>query len=164
MKRIVLATDGSPSAARAIEEAIELARLAAAELHVVAVWSVPTSAFGYGLVVVPGVGDAEREQGQRVLTAAADAARQAGVEVETVLREGEPATEICAVADELHADLIVIGSHGWNPFRRALLGSVSTRVLHHAPCPVLVVRGDRELREARHARSAEGAAADAETR
>ena len=56
------------------------------------------------------------------------------------VERGEPGELICEVAAEERADLIVVGSHGKGVIRRALLGSVSYHVLHHAPCPVLVVR------------------------
>jgi len=53
---------------------------------------------------------------------------------------GEPASKIIEVANNWHADLIVMGSHGRGKIQGLLLGSVSQGVLHHSPCPVLVVR------------------------
>jgi nucleotide-binding universal stress UspA family protein len=53
---------------------------------------------------------------------------------------GDPASEICTTAAEIGARMIVVGAHGWGAFSRAVLGSVSDRVVHGAPCPVLVVR------------------------
>jgi nucleotide-binding universal stress UspA family protein len=53
---------------------------------------------------------------------------------------GDPAIEICRVAEEGRFDLVVIGSHGSGFLKRVVLGSVSHHVAHHAPCPVLVVR------------------------
>ncbi|MGZ6696495.1 MAG: universal stress protein, partial [Solirubrobacteraceae bacterium] len=52
---------------------------------------------------------------------------------------GSISEEICAVAASHHARLIVIGAHGWGPVKRLVHGSVSTGVMHHAACPVLVV-------------------------
>lgn len=66
------------------------------------------------------------------------------VRVETVIRTGSPADEIVAAAREVDADLIVVGSRGRGGVRAALLGSVSDAVLHHATCPVLVVRPPEE--------------------
>jgi nucleotide-binding universal stress UspA family protein len=80
------------------------------------------------------------EQARKVVCAAAAEAHDAGVDVETVVRRGTPVQRICEIADEHDARLIVVGSHGWGPFKRALFGSVSTGVLHHASRPVLVVR------------------------
>ena len=66
----------------------------------------------------------------------------AGVDtqVETVVRGGTPADQIVRAADELEADLIVIGGRGKGAMEAIVLGSVAYRVLHHAPCPVLVTR------------------------
>jgi nucleotide-binding universal stress UspA family protein len=61
------------------------------------------------------------------------------VSVHEVIEEGDAADEICREAAKLHADAIVVGSHGRTGLKRLFLGSVSERVVRHAPCPVLVV-------------------------
>ncbi|HXH97401.1 MAG TPA: universal stress protein [Gaiellaceae bacterium] len=145
MARILLATDGSPSAESATREAVELARATGWPLTIATVWHLPVTGFAYEpLVVVPDVEEAVRESARDALGSAAETARAAGVEPDTVLLDGVPADEICALAEARDATLIVIGSHGWGAVRRLLFGSVSAAVLHHAPCPVLVVRGDPE--------------------
>ena len=145
MARILLATDGSPSARRATDEAIALARATGWPLTIVTVWHLPATGFAYGPVsAVVELGDAVREQAQQALDVAEAAAREAGVEPETELLEGLPADEVCDFAVRRGATLLVVGAHGWGPVRRLLFGSVSQAVLHHAPCPVLVVRGDPE--------------------
>lgn len=53
---------------------------------------------------------------------------------------GSPESRIVETAEEIKADLIIVGSHGYNRWERLLLGSVSDSVIHHAPCSVLVVR------------------------
>lgn len=142
MKTILLATDGSDCARRATTEAIELARATGWPLHVVTVWHIPPEV-GYGVPgAVPEIIEAEREHAQTVSADTAAEARDAGVEATAVVRDGMPAEEICALARELPAALVVIGAHGWGPLKRILMGSVSTRVLHEAPCPVLVVRAN----------------------
>lgn len=60
--------------------------------------------------------------------------------VESVVRRGSPADEIVRYAEEKGTGLIVMGSRGWGEMHAVLLGSVSERVLHSAPCPVLIVR------------------------
>lgn len=62
------------------------------------------------------------------------------VGVTALIKEGDPGTVIADYATELHADLIVIPSHGYHGVKRLLLGSVTERVLRHATCPVLVLR------------------------
>jgi nucleotide-binding universal stress UspA family protein len=143
MKTILLATDGSPSAARATDVAIEIALAANAPLHAVAAWSIPISAFGYApMMIVPEVSAAEREKAGDAVAQAVGQAEAAGVSVSSEVREGPAVEEICAAAGEIHASLVVVGAHGWGALKRLVFGSVSTGVLHHAPCPVLVVRGD----------------------
>jgi nucleotide-binding universal stress UspA family protein len=145
MKTILLATDGSPSAQKATEEAIELADELAATLRIVSAWQLPV--YEYGYLPVPfgeELVDAVQSGAAKAAQHAVEAAEAAGVEVTSEIRRGIAADEICAAAEETAADMIVVGAHGWGAPKRLFFGSVSTNVLHNAPCPVLVVRGDSE--------------------
>jgi nucleotide-binding universal stress UspA family protein len=143
MARILLATDGSPSAEAATREAVELAGATGWPLTILTVWRIPVTGFAYEpLVSVPEVAEAVQERARLALETAAATARAAGLEPDARLVEGLPAHDICEVARERDASVIVIGSHGWGTVQRLLFGSVSGAVLHHAPCPVLVVRGE----------------------
>lgn len=64
--------------------------------------------------------------------------------IESEILFGSPESRIVEKAEEMDADLIVVGSHGYNRWERLLLGSVSDSVIHHAPCSVLVVRSRKE--------------------
>ncbi len=81
-----------------------------------------------------------REHGRRYLQLLEREARKAGIEVRTVVREGDPFEEIVALAREMDADLIAMGHVGQRGPTRILLGSVTERVLDYAHCPVLVVK------------------------
>lgn len=81
-----------------------------------------------------------REAGARLARRYRDKLATAGFQVEEATRLGRPANEILALAKRKKVDLIVTGAKGIGAISRALLGSVSTRVVHHAPCSVLVVR------------------------
>ena len=141
MNPILLATDGSRSAQEATKTAVELAKATARPLVVVTAWRVPVSAFGPGLeATLPEIAEHEEARAREALADAVNEAGSAGLDVRGVLREGDPVDEICAAASEAHAALIVIGAHGWGRLRRLVFGSVSNGVLHHAPCPVVVVR------------------------
>ena len=74
------------------------------------------------------------------LAEAAQEVEDAGVEVRTFARQGEPADAILDVAEEENADLIVVGNKGMTGAKRFLLGSVPNKVSHHAPSSVLIVR------------------------
>jgi nucleotide-binding universal stress UspA family protein len=141
--RILLATDGSEQAELAVLRAVELADATDSELHVVHVGVVPTflksypGTLGYERRLYEQIEEMSREllrkQSWRVKAAGGTVAR-------THLRMGQVDLEILALAEELGADLIVMGSRGLGGVRRALMGSVSDSVVRHAHCPVLVVR------------------------
>jgi nucleotide-binding universal stress UspA family protein len=137
VSRIVIGYDGSAHARRALERAIEIAD-SGAELRVVAaVPFVPRAGRGPG----PAPLDPEDiEARDRALEDARELVAGKGLQVRTVEGIGDPAGTIVAEARESEADLIVVGTRGLNRTARVLLGSVSTAVVHHAPCDVLVVR------------------------
>jgi len=148
VKTILLATDGSPSAKKATGVAIELAGALDATLRVVSVWQLPVYEYGYvPLRYAPELVEAQRAGAGSAAEQAVEAATAAGVGATWELRQGDAADEICAAAEETAADMVVLGAHGWGAVRRILFGSVSAAVLHHAPCPVLVVRGEPEESE-----------------
>jgi len=141
---ILFATDGSPSAEEAQKEAFELAQRLDTPLVVVSVVhaSLPAvgySAYGYSNIVAE-LTEAEHHRVTALLASVAEVAEAEGVHCSTVAVEGFATEEICRKASEYDAQLIVVGSHGWGAARRFLSGSVSTALVHSAPCPVLVVR------------------------
>ena len=147
---ILFATDGSPSAADAQKEAFELARRLDAPLLVVAVEHAVLPAvgyvgYGYSDVVAELTG-AERHRIEKLLGTTAAAACGAGISCTTLAADGLVVEEICHVATERNASLIVVGSHGWGAARRLFSGSVSTGLVHSAQCPVLVVRPGKAAR------------------
>ena len=148
MQTIVLATDGSPTAQKAMGTAIELAKATGWQLRVVTVWTTPVYGSGYTLSSYePELIEAARDHAVHVAEAAVEAARSAGVQATSELRRGNVVREICDAAEETAADVIVLGAHGWGPLKRLAFGGVSSAVLHHAPAPVLVVRGGDEEAE-----------------
>ena len=141
---ILFATDGSPSADEAQRHAFDLAKLSGAPLLVVSVShatlpAVGYSAYGYSEVVSE-LMHAEHKRLDALLSAVTEAAANEGIDCTAVKADGVIVEEICRIAAEHHAQLVVVGSHGWGAARRFLSGSVSTDLVHSAPCPVLVVR------------------------
>ena len=143
IKTIVVGTDGSSTAATAVGEAIDLAQRLGAKLHIVSAYR-PLSG------VRAGGPDPERAgaaagptvEVDATLEQAAGEAHAAGVEAEYYARKADPAEAILDVADELRADLIVVGNKGMHGSRRYLLGSVPDKISHHAGCSVLIIRTD----------------------
>ncbi len=142
--RIVVGTDGSDTAAEAVRQAVDLAKLASAQLSIVSAYApVPKRRVEGEKEGAPA--DVQYEIGPRedvnlVLDAAAAAAKSEGIEVQTHPAEGDPAEAILNVAEATKADLIVVGNKGMTGARRFLLGSVPNNVSHHAPCSVIIVR------------------------
>lgn len=135
--KILLATDASEDAALAARAALDIARGAGSELHVVHIWrTLPSSRFEAYI---------RRElsrEAARLLDEQVEKIESAGGTVSGKhLREGPKADEILSVASELGVDLIVIGTRGQGTVGRLLLGSVAEGVVYHARCPVLAVRG-----------------------
>jgi len=142
---IVVGTDGSDTAAEAVRHAAELARIHGARLHVVSAYSATLSSKLQAerellpeeerWMVSPG------EQAERVLVEAAKTIEATtGVSVETHALPGDPAEVIIQLAETLGAELVVVGNKGMSGITRFLLGSVPSKVAHHASCSVLIVR------------------------
>jgi nucleotide-binding universal stress UspA family protein len=139
---ILLATDGSEEAQLASTTAADLAQKTDSELHVLTVGP------DYPLYELPehpaefqDVLRENRRRAKEVLEQQAKRIEESGVSVkETHLLEGRADEEIVALAEEIGAGLIVMGSRGHGRLRRTLLGSVSDAVVRHAHCPVTIVR------------------------
>jgi nucleotide-binding universal stress UspA family protein len=141
MKKILIATDGSPSAREAVKFGLELAEEHAAEVTFVHVVPVLDRGFADGIGVPAARPHRIDEVDRMPLEDALALAAERDVDARAELLAGLPADEIVAYADTLDPDLIVLGSRGRGALATALLGSVSRAVLHEARRPVLVVRG-----------------------
>jgi nucleotide-binding universal stress UspA family protein len=140
-RSILLATDGSEETELAARVAVELARSAGAELHVVHVRLLPvTPPYPEVLDWREDLERAEREARELLDEQVRLVEEEAGGTVAGIhLREEEPAEEIVVLAEELGVDLIVVGSRDRGRISRALMASVSDQVVRRARCPVLVV-------------------------
>ena len=137
---IVVGTDGSDGANRAVTEAIDLARSEGAKIHFVTAYPDPSRVVEQVRSTARSEHPDLRSVAENVLARAAEAAKEAGLDYDTHDREESPADAIIEVAREQQADLVVVGERGLRGPSRFLVGSVSTKVVHHAPCSVMVVR------------------------
>ena len=148
MPKVLLATDGSDFALRSARRALEL--IGRDHRFVVLSAVHPPLPVGDTAVAIDAVPTPlpdpeteaiiEEEQQSAAEQAIADLTSALGIEAERRIEHGDAGAVICDVAAAIDADLVVIGSHGSGFLKRMLMGSVSHHVLHHAPCPVLVLR------------------------
>jgi nucleotide-binding universal stress UspA family protein len=148
IKKILVPTDGSKTARKALKYAVDLAKQAGSSIVVLSV--IDKSPF-YGAQTMPSVSspthllenleDYLRQTAVAYVAEAEELCRSKGVKSRKMVRAGHPVEEIIKAAEDSKVDLIVVGSHGKSAFGAALLGSVAIGLIHReAKYPVLVVR------------------------
>lgn len=135
MERIVVGVDGSDGSDAALRWAMAEARVRGARLEPILAWEFPLPTEFYS----PTHEDLEAGA-HNTLKRAMAGIDDTGVELAPDVVEASPATALLTAARD--ADLLVVGSHGHGAFVGMMLGSVSLRVVTHAPCPVVVVPSD----------------------
>ncbi|AKB11882.1 MAG: universal stress protein [Methanosarcina thermophila] len=141
--KVMIATDGSKHARKAIDAGIQFAKLTGAKL--------------YAVYVIVSAGYTPRDFGweaslrefleseaKKAVNFVVDAGRAAGIEVEPLILEGHPADKILEFSEQESMDLIVMGTLGRTGLDRFLLGSVAEKVIRHSKIPVMVVKGEAE--------------------
>lgn len=139
--RIVVGVDGSESSAQALRWAVRQARLTGSALEAVSSWEYPAYYGWGGTVLDDTAADLEGNARQMLAEAVREAAgAHPGVDIRTRVECGVPARVLLDAAEG--AALLVVGSRGRGGFVGALLGSVGQHCVQHAPCPVVIVRGE----------------------
>jgi len=137
-KKILVAYDGSEGAKLALQKAREITQAANAEIHIVAVGRIPEYAETVSEV------EEEKEQAQNYYSKIMDEAtaelRRQQLAPNPHIEFGKPADTILRLAEELRADLVVLGTHPHAAVRRRVLGATVDKVIDHAHCSVLVIR------------------------
>lgn len=137
MRKMLVAVDGSEYSLAAVKAAAKLAAERGIK-EVTLLNVIPIVAMGTG--PMPLAAPPDDIEAWEVFAQPKEILKRAGVAPLVLLREGDPAYEIVRTAEEGRFDLIVMGHRGLSPIKAFLLGSVSNRVVTHAPCSVLVVR------------------------
>jgi nucleotide-binding universal stress UspA family protein len=142
--KVLLAIDESESSKNALQSVVARPWPPRTEIKVLNVLEPPSLLLGREMTGVDPefemVWKAVQEQGEDLVMKAAAKLRAAGLNVSTLLKEGDPKSQIIDAAEEDRADLIVLGSHGRKGLKRFLIGSVSDAVVRHAHCSVEIVR------------------------
>jgi nucleotide-binding universal stress UspA family protein len=144
IQRILMATDFSNYSKEALSYAVYLAKLLKADLYLIHVFETPFySHTGVSASVQRGVQDwiqeLKKEELKKLETLAEETQKQ-GVKVHAVFKDGKAFVEIIKAIEEVHADLIVIGTHGRTGLPHVVMGSVAERVVRQSPCPVFTTR------------------------
>ena len=145
IKRILVPLDFTETSDKAFDFAIEMAERFNATVTAMHAYEIPVIGFPDGaLVATVDIATRIQEAGRKGLDAAVAARSSRNVKIDSVLREGPAWEEIRALAEEMPADLIVIGTHGRRGIARALLGSVAENVIRTTRIPVLTIHGPRD--------------------
>jgi nucleotide-binding universal stress UspA family protein len=144
-KKIVVAFDGSKDSAKAVQVACSISAKYGSMVAVVHVYHSPSTVYATGPgMPIPDFTNLEaaaEESGRSILSRGLDIAKRAGVKAIGELMESTSAVEaILTYSSQEKADLIVVGTRGMTGFKKLLVGSVSSGIVTHAGCPVLVVR------------------------
>lgn len=139
MKRILVTHDGSKASEKALKKAVDIASKFESSITVLSV--IPD-------FYLTELSDSDREHISKAMTEETQHAMEkirsslAGksIDAKIILRQGDPSEKILETAKKMKVDLIVTGSHGRHGARKFLLGSVSSRIVDYANCPVLVVK------------------------
>jgi len=141
-KRIVVGYDGSEYSKNALKKAIELAKCTEGEIHIVGV--IKPIEFGVIDYITPEeIEEYEKEEEtkeEKFLKEAMNIVKESGLQASYKILEGDPSEQIMTYADEVKADLIVVGHRGLGGFKRLLLGSTSSEVVKYSNQSVLVVK------------------------
>lgn len=140
LSKILAAVDGSDNSFRAIDHAIFLAKRVEAHLTAIHVVENPPTVYVESQKLLNELLTKYKAESAKVLDRCKQAAEMSGVNIETVLAEGDAATNIVGYAQREGFDLVVIGSRGLGKFKEMVLGSTSSKVLHHTKSAVLIVR------------------------
>ena len=140
--RIVVGVDGSAASRAAFRWAVRQAELTGATVQVIAAWQYPAATGGYAwapVAVMDGTDLQEAAEKTLADEVSEVVGARTGIKVQPQAVEGNPAQVLLEAASG--ADLLVVGSRGHGGFASALLGSVSQHCVHHANCPVVIIRG-----------------------
>ena len=146
LRRILMATDYSVYSKEALGQAVYLAKKIKAALYLLHVFEPPvytpavSSRIGArNIAIIEWIKEMRREEGEKLLLLAKEIGRR-GIKVRPILKEGSPFREILKAADDLSADLVVLGTQGRTGLDRFMMGSVAERVARKASCAVLIVK------------------------
>jgi universal stress protein A len=140
IQRILVPVDFSANSRKAVDYATAFAKQFGATLTFLHVVQVNYAYGEFGAIDFTALEREMRAGAEKELAGLLSLTANAGIQADSIVREGSPPKVIADVARELQSDLLVISTHGYTGLRHVLMGSIAEHVVRYAPCPVLVVR------------------------
>jgi nucleotide-binding universal stress UspA family protein len=138
--KILVPADGSDNSYRALETALILSEKLGSNISVVNVMEQVPITHIESEKLLSELLEAYKKENQEILSKCSDIARQKGITIKTILLQGNPAPVILDYSKKENFDLVIMGSRGMGKFKELILGSVSSKIVHHSPCAIMIIR------------------------
>jgi len=138
--KIPVPVDGSDNSYRALEAALVLSEKLGSNISVVNVIEQVSITHIESEKLLNELLEAYKKENQEILSKCSDIARQKGIDIKTVLLQGNPAPVILDYSKKENFDLVIMGSRGMGKFKELIIGSVSSKIVHHSPCAIMIIR------------------------
>lgn len=138
--KILIAVDGSEVSYRALDAALFLSEKLGSKITAIHVMENVPTVYIESQKVLDELLEVRKNESQKILDECSLIATKKGITLTTNLLEGNPASTILEFSQSEKYDVIIIGSRGMGKFKELILGSVSSKVIHHSTCPILLIR------------------------
>lgn len=138
--KILVPVDGSDNSYKALEAALVLSEKLGSNISVVNVMEQVPITHIESEKLLSELLEAYKKENQEILSKCSDIARQKGIAIKTVLLQGNPAPVILDYSKKENFDLVIMGSRGMGKFKELILGSVSSKIVHHSPCAIMIIK------------------------
>ena len=138
--KILVAVDGSDVSYRALDAALFLSEKLGSKITVIHVMENVPTVYIHSQKILDELLEARKNESQKILDECSSIATKKRIVITTTLLEGNPASTILEFSQSEKYEVIIIGSRGMGQFKELVLGSVSSKVIHHSSCPVLLIR------------------------
>ena len=138
--KILVPVDGLDNSYKALEAALVLSEKLGSNISVVNVMEQVPITHIESEKLLNELLEAYKKENQEILSKCSDIAHQKGITIKTVLLQGNPAPVILDYSKKENFDLVIMGSRGMGKFKELILGSVSSKIVHHSPCAIMIIR------------------------
>ena len=138
--KILVPVDGSDISYRALDSALFLSERLGSKITAIHVIEKVRTVYIQSQKILDQILETHKNESQKILDECSSIATKKGIAINTTLLEGNPASTILEFSQMEKYEVIIIGSRGMGHFKELILGSVSSKILHHSLCPVLLIR------------------------